>query len=255
MATRASPPSSISPSYFPISVNLKGQRLLVVGGGKQALAEIERMVAFGAGVDVVAQHVLAEVQDLARARGDLIKILPRKFGDLDLANLKSGRYLFLIAADNSAAENDVALKAAKASKILSFDCTSMTYSDFTIPAVFKRGHLKVSVSTDGISPVLEQAILSNLEAALSPELDKDAIFLNSLAEDFALLSGDDAETEIKRRAIYSELAMREDLRYALERRNFSEARKIVDRVFNEAGVTEEKNEGREGSRPYESVPE
>jgi siroheme synthase-like protein len=213
------------------------------------------MLEFGAGVDVVAPYVLAEVQDLVKAKGDQIKILQRKFGNLDLENLKTGRYLFLIAADNRAAENEVALAAASASKILSFDCTSMTYSDFTIPAVFKRGHLKVSVSTDGISPVLEQAILSNLEAALSPELDKDAIFLNSLAEDFARLAGDDAESEGRRRAIYLELAMREDLRYALERRNFSEARKIVDRVFSEVGLTDQSDDGRETTRPYEATPE
>jgi precorrin-2 dehydrogenase len=239
MATEISARESIRPSYFPISVNLKGKRLLVVGGGKQAHAEILRMLDFGAGVDVVARHVLAEIQDLGKTRGAQIEILQHKFGDLELSRLESGFYLFLIAADNRAAENESALKAARDARILSFDCTSMTTSDFTMPAVFKRGHLKVSVSTDGISPVLEQAILSNLEAALSPELDKDAIFLNSLAEDFARLTGDSVEAETKRRAIYLELAMREDLRYALERRNFSEARKIVDRIFSETGLTEE----------------
>jgi precorrin-2 dehydrogenase / sirohydrochlorin ferrochelatase len=237
MATEIS--ASVRPSYFPISVNLRGKRLLVVGGGKQALAEIERMLDFGAGLDVVAQHVLAEIQDLAKARGAQLEILHRKFGEVEISKLKSGAYLLLIAADNRAAENETALKAARDARILSFDCTSMSTSDFTMPAVFKRGHLKVSVSTDGISPVLEQAILSNLEAALSPELDQDAIFLNSLADDFARLMGESVEAETKRRAIYLELAMREDLRYALERRNFSEARKIVERIFSETGLTEE----------------
>jgi precorrin-2 dehydrogenase / sirohydrochlorin ferrochelatase len=239
MATEISARESVSPSYFPISVNLKGKRLLVVGGGKKALMEIERMLDFGAGVDVVAQHVLAEIQDLAKTRGAQLEVLQHKFGASELSRLQAGLYLFLIAADSRAAENDAALKAAREARVLSFDCTSMTTSDFTMPAVFKRGHLKVSVSTDGISPVLEQAILSNLEAALSPELDKDAIFLNSLAEDFAQLNGESVEAETKRRAIYLELAMREDLRYALQRRNFSEARKIVDRIFSETGLTEE----------------
>jgi len=226
-------------SYFPISVNLRGKRILVVGGGKQALAEIERMLPFGAGIDVVAQHLQAEIQDLAKARGAQLAVLQHRFGESEVSKLKEGFYLFLIAADNRAAENDVALKAAREARTLSFDCTSMGTSDFTMPAVFKRGHLKVSVSTDGISPVLEQAILSNLESALSPELDQDAIFLNSLAEDFSRLTGESVEAETKRRAIYLELAMREDLRYALERRNFSEARKIVERIFSETGLTEE----------------
>src|SRR5277367_6150392 len=163
MATEISRRESISPSYFPISVNVRGKRLLVVGGGKQALSEIQRMLDFGAGVDVVAQYVLAEIQDLAKTRGSQLEILPHKFGDFELSRLKTGFYLFLIAADNRASENESALKAAHEARILSFDCTSMTTSDFTMPAVFKRGHLKVSVSTDGISPVLEQAILSNLE--------------------------------------------------------------------------------------------
>jgi hypothetical protein len=72
---------------------------------------------------------------------------------------------------------------------------------------------------------------------LSPELDKDAIFLNSLAEDFAGLGG--TEGESKRRTVFLELATNEELRYALERRNFGEARQIVHRIFAESGFARE----------------
>jgi precorrin-2 dehydrogenase / sirohydrochlorin ferrochelatase len=224
---------SASSSYFPIGVDLRDRRVLVVGGGKQALPEVERLLEFGAAVDVVAQHVMVELSDLAKARGDQLKILPRRFGQTDVENLQSGLYLFVIGADNQPQENITALKAAKEAKTLGYNSTTVTGSQFTIPAVFKRGHLKVSVSTDGISPALEQAILSNLEAALSPELDKDAIFLNSLAEDFAGLSGAEGETE--QQTVFLELAANEELRYALERRNFAEARQIVHRIFAESG--------------------
>jgi len=238
MATKFSTPTSTNRSFFPISVNVKGRKILVVGGGKTALAEIERILDFGAIVEIVAQHLMAELQELARARGDQIVILAHKFGALEMANLKAGHYLFVIAADHQGQVNAAAIEAATQAGVLSFDTSSVNDSDFTMPAVFKRGHLKISVSTDGISPVLEQAILSNLESALLPELDKDAIFLNSLAEDFARLKAEQSGTESRLQAVYQQLSAAEDLRYALGRRNFAEARTIVQRILTDSQSAE-----------------
>jgi len=55
---------------YPVMLNLRGKRCLVVGGGGVALRKVEGLLADGASVDVVATRVHPALQGLT-ARGEV----------------------------------------------------------------------------------------------------------------------------------------------------------------------------------------
>ena len=55
-------------SFYPILVDLRGKKALVVGGGKVAQRKIETLLECGAFVQVVAKELTAELQELRSSR-------------------------------------------------------------------------------------------------------------------------------------------------------------------------------------------
>ncbi len=78
-------------NYFPIFFDLKGQAVLVVGGGEVALRKVSLLERSGALITVVAPEVAPAL--IARAAQGSLKVEQREFvpGDLDGARWSSWR--------------------------------------------------------------------------------------------------------------------------------------------------------------------
>jgi precorrin-2 dehydrogenase/sirohydrochlorin ferrochelatase len=113
-------------------------------------------------------------------------------------------------------------------------------SDFVVPSLIKRGHLKISVSTDSISHPLELAIVQRIEAMFVSEIDSYTLFLTRMKE---LVVGAAKEKAFAHQdswqRLLSNLAESEEILHALQRRNFEEAnhlaRAMVAEMVNESG--------------------
>jgi uroporphyrin-III C-methyltransferase / precorrin-2 dehydrogenase / sirohydrochlorin ferrochelatase len=154
--------SHAMPPYFPVFLDLRGQRCVLVGGGDQAAAKLGPLLAAGAEVTVIAEQAGPAIAVAARA--GRVSWLTRGFrsGDLD------GVRLVIDASHDEATNRLVRRDADREHALLNVvDRTSLC--DWIAPAVVNRGALKLAISTSGQSPFLAAAVHDRLEADFGRE--------------------------------------------------------------------------------------
>jgi precorrin-2 dehydrogenase len=148
--------------YFPMLVDLRGRRCLVVGAGNVAAGKIVGLLGLGAQVEVVSPKAVQRIRKRVRT-GTLIW-RQRGFRAKDV----EGAFL-VIAATNSTKINEAVFKACKARGILCNAVDDPEHCDFFYPAVVRRGPLQIAISTHGSSPALASRLRRELEKQFGPE--------------------------------------------------------------------------------------
>lgn len=145
-------------SYYPIFLDVRGKRCVVIGGGAMAAQKAAGLAEAGARVDVYAPLAMPSLLDLPVA----VFRRPYRRGDLAGARLA-------IDAAGEARLTAVAREEADAEGVLLNVVDVPAECDFIAPAVVKRGPLQVAISTSGESPFLAAALRRRLEADLGEE--------------------------------------------------------------------------------------
>ncbi|MBB6284897.1 precorrin-2 dehydrogenase/sirohydrochlorin ferrochelatase family protein [Geobacillus subterraneus] len=169
---------------YPVILQVRGRRAVVVGGGKVAARKIRGLLEAGADVVMIAPKAEPELQALAAAGtiGWCIKTFAP--GDLD------GAFL-VIAATNDRGVNEAVAQAAAPSQLVNV-VDDPERCDFHVPAVVRRGPLTIAVSTEGASPAVARRIRRELEEQYGEEYGPYLEFLQR-ARDIVLREVDDAE--------------------------------------------------------------
>jgi siroheme synthase-like protein len=166
----------VASTYIPISVSLKGRRILVVGGGNVALRKIEMLLDYESDITVVAPDVVQKIQYFADRQ--MIKLEKRAYQPPEASRFG----LVISAADdkevNRAVHNDC---AAAGTLVNVVDNPSLC--SFIVPAVVKRDRLTIAISTDGRAPFLAGFFRSLLEDAFPSYYGKVAKYAYSFRKD------------------------------------------------------------------------
>ncbi|HET8605456.1 MAG TPA: bifunctional precorrin-2 dehydrogenase/sirohydrochlorin ferrochelatase [Gaiellaceae bacterium] len=144
--------------WYPVCLDLRGRRCLVVGGGRVALEKTRGLLAAGAAVAVVAPEVVPELRSLP------VELVERPFADGDVA----GRMLVVSTTGDDA----VAARVAAAAERAGVFCNAAdvpALCSFILPAVHREGQILVAVSTGGASPALAQWLRARIAELVRPE--------------------------------------------------------------------------------------
>ncbi len=153
------------PELFPIFLNLRGRKVLVVGAGTIGASKAESLLRAGAEVHVVAAAGCTWIEEQASAA--TLVWHRREFADEDL------RDMFLcVAATNSEATNHAIYHEARKRQVLCNVVDDPDYCDFFYPAVVRRGALQIAISTSGLSPALAHRLRVELEQHFGPEYER-----------------------------------------------------------------------------------
>jgi uroporphyrin-III C-methyltransferase/precorrin-2 dehydrogenase/sirohydrochlorin ferrochelatase len=145
----------------PIFVKLQGLRVVVVGGGGVAERKVRALLEAGASVTVVSPQVSAQIEAWSQDGRLRVERRPYEAGDLAGARLA-------YAATSDAAVN-AAVRAEASGRGVWLNVVDVPDScDFITPAVVRRGHLTIAVSTDGTAPGLARSIRQKLEVQFGP---------------------------------------------------------------------------------------
>lgn len=221
--------------FLPVNLRIGGRPVLVIGAGKAAFPEVTRLIEFGAMVTVIAPRVMTEIEDLARAYSGRLSLLRRKYGEEDTARVLSRHYALVFALSGDSKENQKAQADAAEAGVLAASVEPGFDSDLMLPTTLKRGHLKISVSTDGVSHALEKAMLERIEGSLTADIDSYVIFLSQLRETLTWLLNDARLSAETVKQVGKDLAVSEELYRAISRKNFEEARKLVEHIISQHG--------------------
>ncbi|MBS0465003.1 MAG: hypothetical protein JSS03_08445, partial [Proteobacteria bacterium] len=148
---------------FPLFADLSGRPVLVAGGGAVAARKVERLLAAGARVRVIAPDLHPDLRVLVAARR--ISHRPCAFTPEAL----DGAWLAIAATDDDATNRAVA-SAAGERRVLVNVVDDATLSSFHLSAVVERGDVQVAISSGGTAPMLARRLREKLEVLLDESL-------------------------------------------------------------------------------------
>lgn len=142
--------------YYPVLLDLKGKRCVVIGGGRVAERKTTSLIRAGAIVTVVSLDLTKPLQKMAATKK--IHYLKDCFKKQHL----QGALLVISAANNSDINRNVFNEAVKQNKLVNV-VDSLEECNFIVPSTVKQGDLQISISTGGKSPALAKKIRKQLE--------------------------------------------------------------------------------------------
>jgi siroheme synthase-like protein len=147
-------------AYYPIFLEMKERRCLVIGGGVVAERKVAALVAAGARVTVIAPAFTVRLAEWSQEKSiDGVKRAYRA-GDLD------GYEIAFVATDDAQVNAQVYAEG-KSRGVWVNAADDAAHCDFILPSVLQRGALTVAVSTGATSPALARMVREELERYIS----------------------------------------------------------------------------------------
>lgn len=170
------PKTEPSPFLYPVALNVRGRRCVVVGGGSVGVRKAAALLASGADVTVVAPEASPALQAMAED-GRVIHYAE----SFSPAHLEEA-FLVIAATDRSEVNQAVA-HAARARGVLlnlAADSADTEGGDFAAMAAVRRGDLILGVTTGGAGPALAARIKQDLEAKYEPHWERYVSLLGTM---------------------------------------------------------------------------
>ena len=158
-------------AYYPVELDLRGRSCLVVGGGAVAQRKVQGLLAAGAAVTVVAPDCLAMPAG--------VTVVLRRFADGDLAGVA-----LAVAASDDREVNGLVARVARERGIWVNVVDDPSEGTVIVPAVARRGDLRIAVSTGGASPALAARLRERLEGEFGPEYGDLVALLGELRREW-----------------------------------------------------------------------
>jgi precorrin-2 dehydrogenase/sirohydrochlorin ferrochelatase len=156
--------------YYPVFLDIKDKKCVIVGGGEVAARKAERLLDCGAKVVVISPKLTPELAAL-KDKNLISHITAEYSGDLiDKAAL-------IVGATDDEKTNARISSDARGKGIPVNIVDDPQKCDFILPALVQRGDLAIAVGTGGKSPALARHLREELEATYGSEYE---IFLNVL---------------------------------------------------------------------------
>ncbi|MEW6544131.1 MAG: bifunctional precorrin-2 dehydrogenase/sirohydrochlorin ferrochelatase [Nitrospirota bacterium] len=157
---------------FQLSLDVKGRSCVVVGGDDEAAEKVQRLLDAGAKVTVVSPTLNETLKKLTASAKILHRV--RRFRETDA----QGAVLVVNTLRDDPDFSRSLLELARKERFLLCSVDQPEASNAFLPAVAQRGHLRMAVSTSGVSPALASRLRQNLELLFDEEFQS---FLDWLA--------------------------------------------------------------------------
>lgn len=171
---------------YPVFLDLEHIAVLVVGGGRIGWRKAEGVLASGATVRLVAEHVSTHVdRDAIEARGGEVREHRFTVDDLD------GIRLVITATGD--VDTDATISAAARERGIWTNAADQPVDcEFILPAITRTGRVTGAISTDGASPALAGYLRDRLAEILSDDVAQIA---DTLAAERAAVKAAGGSTE------------------------------------------------------------
>jgi precorrin-2 dehydrogenase/sirohydrochlorin ferrochelatase len=163
-------------SYYPILINLKGKKVIVVGGGMVAQRKIETIMEHGAVVHMISRELTPALTKYLE--DGKIKVIGNEFKK----DYLRGAFLVIAATDDRLLNHRVSENARELGVLVNAvdqpsDCS------FIVPSILRRGDLLIAVSTSGKSPALAKRVREELEKGFGSEYESLLVLMGRLRKE------------------------------------------------------------------------
>src|SRR5437660_9599505 len=228
-------------AFYPVFLDLRGRRAVVIGGDAVAEQKVRGLVAAGAHVTLVSPDVTPALTDLGR-RG-AIELRRRGYHDGDLA----GAWL-AIAAVNRTVNAAVWAEAERLGVPLNA-VDDLEHSSFIAPAIHREGDITVAVSTGGKSPALAVRLRQRIARLVGRAEARLCALLGELRPELAGRVPD----ACARTALWYEIVDSDVIDY-VRRGDIEGARGRIDQLVKQQLVVPRLKPGPDTALPLRAVP-
>jgi len=150
--------------YYPVCLDIREKRCVVVGGGDVAERKILRLLECGAVVTVVSRKLTTTLMDMV-AQGKLSHV-----DDNYDQQYLAGIFLVIGATDREEVNDRIAADC-RARGVMVNIVDDPGRCDFILPSLVSRGSLSIAVSTEGKSPALARKLREELSERFGPDYE------------------------------------------------------------------------------------
>lgn len=147
-------------AYFPMFVDLEGARVLIAGGGPEALTKAQRLLPYGPELTVISPDPCRELCSLPG-----IRLEKRAFQATDLSPAPA---LVILAEGN----RDAIARACRQRRIAVNSVDDIPNCDFYFPSLIQRGDLSIGICSAGAAPAVSVLLRQRIEALLPQALEQ-----------------------------------------------------------------------------------
>lgn len=164
--------------YFPISIDTREKKILVIGGGKVAFRKIQSLLSSELEFYIIAEEFNQDLLNLSKEHPDRIH--------LNALSIDEGfvfyGYDLLLLATNNPSLNQSLEERARSRGILCLRCDKSQESSFILNKVIDKGSLVASISTGGKNPTITKIVAKDIEGLLDQYDPKKIEILNQIRE-------------------------------------------------------------------------
>ena len=228
--------------FYPVFLDLRGRRAVVIGGGAVAEQKVRGLLAAGAHVTVVSPDMSPGLADLARRSA--IELRRRRYHDHDLA----GAWLAIAATDDRAVNEAVYAEAERLGVPLNA-VDDLEHCSFIAPAIHREGDITVAVSTGGKSPALAVRLRQRVARLVGRAEARLCALLGELRPELAERVPDARA----RTALWYEIVDSDVIEF-VRRGDIDGARGRIEELISEVGPVESRLKPRLGPAAEAAVP-
>lgn len=144
--------------YYPMMVNIKNEKCLVVGGGNVANRKIAELIEYGAKVTIVSREINEAINFTVENAGNSILYIKDSYKSEYIKDA----FMVIAATSDKIINLQIAIDCGE-EDILVNVVDDLECSKFIVPAKVKRGDLTITISTNGTCPFYSKLLRSELE--------------------------------------------------------------------------------------------
>lgn len=155
-------------AYFPLFVDIRDRKCLVLGGGKVAARKIETLLSYGADVRIISPQISQEICELIKKCGRTLQISKDQIIRTDLPDHEEleqeirESVLVVAASSDRAANHQIAVICHRLGIPVNV-VDEQSECSFFFPAVVKKGDISIGINTGGSSPLVSARIRKQTE--------------------------------------------------------------------------------------------
>ena len=150
--------------WFPLFVNLKNKKVLVIGGGKVAFKKISKIMEYEAEITVIAENIpeekLLELKNLKIENNRKIE------NNKDEIEKLVEEYFLVIAATDNEELNENIAEICDSKGILVNNVSSKTKMNSMFGGIVKNDEFQIAISTSGKNCKRSRAMKSEIQKVL-----------------------------------------------------------------------------------------
>ncbi len=152
-------------AFFPLFVDLKDKKCVVIGGGSTAQRKVSQLLNFDAEIKVVSPSFTKKLQNLCNKKKIIIE--KKEFDATDIEDA----FLVVAATSNSSINDTIKATAINKNKLVNV-VDGFKESCFIFPAIIKKGDIVIGISTSGKYPLLAAYLKDFLKKKIPRNIEK-----------------------------------------------------------------------------------